>query len=39
VETPRGEYETHWINAMLVLDVTVPGKMEVALPAAEEEQE
>jgi hypothetical protein len=39
VETPRGEYETHWINAMRVPDVTVPGEMEVALPAAEEEQE
>ena len=39
VETSRGEYETHWINSMLVLDVTVPGEMEVALPAAEDEKE
>ena len=39
VETPRGKYETHWINAMLVLDVTVPGEMEVALPATEEDED
>jgi hypothetical protein len=39
VETSRGDYETHWINAMLVLDVSVPGEMEVAQPAAEEKQE
>jgi hypothetical protein len=39
VERPRGEYETHWINAMLVLDVTVPGEMDVAVPAGEEEQD
>ena len=37
VERPDGRYETHWINALLVLDVAVPGEMEVGAPAAEED--
>jgi hypothetical protein len=39
VEGQGGGYETRWINAMLVLDVSVPGGMDAAVPVAEEEQE
>ncbi len=37
-ETPeRGRYETHWVNAALILDVIDDGEPEPAMPGAAED--